>query len=64
MTTEAQLMCVLCGLIVLVYYDEDGGGASDSWPSACALNAGGPHISPDSPAAEQALEIRRKWLNP
>lgn len=53
---RAELICVLCGLIVISRY----GRKSYSW--RCPANAGGEHISPGSPAAEEAKKIHAAWL--
>jgi hypothetical protein len=54
---EPKLICVLCGMIVVV---DQGGGWSN--PYKCQANGGADHIPPGSPGAERAKEIRAAWM--
>ena len=57
-----EIICVLCGLIVVMYEDAQGGGSLTSYPTRCAANAGGSHVEPGSLAAERAKELHAAWL--
>lgn len=53
MNDEPQLICVLCGMIVL---------PRAQWPFRCVANGGADHVPPESPMAAKVIEIRKRWL--